>query len=164
MSREVKELMQQGPVELALDLLPGTDQGMMDRRLQEVFAEHRNKLIKNVLPAVVPSAFAETVSVLSGIDPDRPVRAVSREERLALGRILRHMPMTVSGFLGADKAIITSGGVSLREVDMRTMRSRKYPELYLIGDILDIDRPSGGYSLQLCFTTGYVAGESAAAK
>lgn len=162
MSREVKELMKYAPVELVLDLVPGMDQGMIDQRLQEVFAEYQNKLVKNVLSAVIPAAFAEAVLALSGIDPEKPVRSVTREERLALGQTVRHMPMTVSGFLGADKAIVTSGGVSLREVDMKTMRSWQYANLYLVGDILDIDRPSGGYSLQLCWTTGYVAGESAA--
>ncbi len=162
MSREVKELMKRGSVELVLDLAPGTDQGAFDGKLQGVFAEYQNKLIKNVLGSIIPSALVEAVLGLAGIDPSKPVRTVSREERLALGRAVRHLSMTVSGFLGTDKAIVTSGGVSLKEVDMKTMRSRRYGNLYLVGDILDIDRPSGGYSLQLCWTTGYVAGESAA--
>ena len=70
------------------------------------------------------------------------------------------MKMKVDGLLGSDKAIITSGGVDLKEVNFKTMQSRLFPNLYLIGDILNIDRPSGGYSLQLCWTTGFVAGNS----
>lgn len=162
MSREVKELAKKGAVEIALDLLPKADQGTIDQRLQEVFSEHRKKHIGNSLGDIVPPALVPAVLSVSGVDPDKPVHAVTREERLSIGRAFRHLPMTVTGFLGTEKAIVTSGGVSLREVDMKTMRSRKYPELYLVGDILDIDRPSGGYSLQLCWTTGYVAGEAAA--
>jgi predicted flavoprotein YhiN len=76
-----------------------------------------------------------------------------------LVKILKDIPMQVSGLLGVDKAIVTSGGVSLEEVDWKTMRSRLFDNLYFVGDILDIDRPSGGYSLQLCWTTGRVAGD-----
>jgi predicted flavoprotein YhiN len=74
---------------------------------------------------------------------------------------MKALPLNVSGLLGADKAVISSGGVALQEIDFKTMRSRLIPNLYLIGDVLNIDRPSGGYSLQLCWTTGYVAGDNA---
>jgi predicted Rossmann fold flavoprotein len=164
MSREVKELMKQGSVELVLDLAPGTDQGTLDAKIQAVFADYQNKLIKNALSGIIPSMLTGTVLGFAGVDQEKPVRTISREERLAIGRAIRHLPMMVSGFLGAEKAIITSGGVSLKEVNMKTMCSRKYSNLYLIGDILDIDRPSGGYSLQLCWTTGYIAGEAAAGR
>jgi hypothetical protein len=99
---------------------------------------------------------------LASIDPEKPVHSISRKERLTLSRLVKDVRMTVTGLLGEDKAIVTSGGVALEEVDCKNMRSRLYPNLYLVGDILDIDRPSGGYSLQLCWTTGYVAGTAAA--
>ncbi len=75
---------------------------------------------------------------------------------------MKNLTMSVSGLLGPEKAIITSGGVELKEIDFKTMQSKKYPNLYIVGDVLNIDRPSGGYSLQLCWTTGYVAGSHAA--
>ena len=79
---------------------------------------------------------------------------------VSLGEIMKGLTIHPTGLLGADKAIVTSGGVALKEVDFRTMQSRLVPNLYLVGDILDIDRPSGGYSLQLCWTTGWVAGNA----
>jgi predicted flavoprotein YhiN len=88
---------------------------------------------------------------------------ITKEERLTLGKLLKDFRLTVAGLLGPEKAIVTSGGVALSEVNFSTMQSRRYPNLFLVGDILDIDRPSGGYSLQLCWTTAFVAGSSAAA-
>ena len=99
---------------------------------------------------------------LADINPETPVHSISRDERLKLARLAKDFRLTVTGLLGTDKAIVTSGGVALEEVDFKYMRSRKFANLYLVGDVLNIDRPSGGYSLQLCWTTGYVAGSSAA--
>lgn len=84
-----------------------------------------------------------------------------RESRLRLITLLKGIPLQVKGLLGLDKAIISSGGISLEEVDFKTMRSRRFPNIYVVGDVLNIDRPSGGYSLQLCWTTGFVAGTAA---
>jgi predicted flavoprotein YhiN len=108
----------------------------------------------------VPSSLAPIIVTLSNIDGDKQCNSVTREERLSLVQLLKHLSLNVQGLLGEDKAITTSGGISLDEVDFKTMSSRLFPNLYLIGDILDIDRPSGGYSLQLCWTTGFVAGNS----
>jgi len=162
MSREAKELMKRQQVELMLDLLPGTDQGAIDKRIQAIFLEHQNKRVKNILSGIIPAVFSEAVLALAGVDSGKPAHSVSREERLSIGRVIRRMPMTISGFLGPEKAIITSGGLVPYEVDFRSMCSKKYRNLYVVGDILDIDRPSGGFSLQLCWSTGFVAGESAA--
>jgi len=94
----------------------------------------------------------------SGIDGDTQCNSVTRLQRLTLVKLLKDIHIHPTGLLGADKAIVTSGGVKLEEVDFRTMQSRLISNLYLVGDVLDIDRPSGGYSLQLCWTTGWVAG------
>ncbi|HEX7724734.1 MAG TPA: NAD(P)/FAD-dependent oxidoreductase, partial [Candidatus Paceibacterota bacterium] len=110
--------------------------------------------------ALIPAAFVNAVLEISGIDGDTECNSITREERLTLVKVLKGMPIKPTGFLGADKAIITAGGVALTEVDFKTMRSRLVPNLSLVGDVLDIDRPSGGYSLQLCWTTGWVAGNS----
>lgn len=162
MSKDIRELLKYGAVEISLDLFPDFDPGALDKKLQELFREAQNKKFKNSLSGFLPPLLASAIIPLSGIDPEKFVNKVSREERLALGKILKALEMTPTGLLGADKAIVTSGGVALEEVDFKTMQSKLYPNLYLVGDVLNIDRPSGGYSLQLCWTTGYVAGQAAA--
>ena len=109
----------------------------------------------------MPSTLVPIIINISNINPEIFCHSVHREERLQLGKIIKDIPMKVAGLLGEDKAIITSGGVMPEEVDFKTMASRLFPNLYLVGDILNIDRPSGGYSLQLCWTTGYAAGTAA---
>ncbi|MEO8638213.1 MAG: NAD(P)/FAD-dependent oxidoreductase [Candidatus Taylorbacteria bacterium] len=160
MSKDVGELLKYGEVTISLDLLPPLDYGEMNRKLQDVFKEHSNKKFKNSLSGLLSSRLAPVIVELSGISSDTPCNSVTREERLRLVKLLKHIPLSVKGLLGVEKAIVTSGGVSLDEVDFKTMSSRLFPNLYLVGDILNIDRPSGGYSLQLCWTTGYVAGNS----
>lgn len=160
MSKDIDELLKYGDVFISLDILPQYDYGQLNTKLQEIFKEHSNKKFKNGLGDLVPSTFASVVVELSGINGDTWNHSVTREERLKLVKVLKDMRMKVFHLLGVEKAIITSGGVALPEVDFKTMQSRKIPNLYLVGDILDIDRPSGGYSLQLCWTTGYVAGNS----
>jgi predicted Rossmann fold flavoprotein len=160
MSKDIGESLKYGDVVLGLDVLPTLDYGMLNIRLQEIFKEHDKKKFKNALSTLVPSAMAPIIVELSGIDPEKSCNSVSREERLRLVKLLKEVPLNVRGLLGVDKAIISSGGVILDEVDFRTMQSRLHSNLYLVGDILNIDRPSGGYSLQLCWTTGFVAGNS----
>lgn len=162
MSKEIGELLEYGDVEMLLDMFPKLDPGALDKKIQEVFAANSNKMFKNSLAGILPSAVASAIVDISGINGDTFCHSVKKDQRLALVKLLKAMPMKVENLLGANKAIVTSGGVSLEEVDFKTMRSRLFTNLYLIGDILNIDRPSGGYSLQLCWTTGYVAGESAA--
>lgn len=157
-SKDIGELLKYGDVTLSLDLLPSEDYSTLNSKLQELFKEHDKKKFQNALSNLVPSAIAPVVVELSAIDKDKQCNSITREERLALVNLLKGIPMQAKGLLGVEKAIITSGGVELSEVDFKTMRSRLYPNLYLVGDILNIDRPSGGYSLQLCWTTGYVAG------
>ena len=160
MSRDIGELLKYGEVALSLDILPGLDYGMLNSRLQEIFKLNDKKKLQNALADLVPTALVSTILEISQINGDTPCNSVTREERLKLVETIKSIPLHVEKLLGVEKAIITSGGVALDEVDFKTMRSRLYPNLYLIGDILNIDRPSGGYSLQLCWTTGYVAGSS----
>jgi len=164
MSRGLGALLKHGPAELAMDLRPGQDEAALDKELQDFLRERQNKKIRNSLSGLVPAAMAPVLIEIAGLDPAKAVNLMKREERLALVRLMKRLPMTATGLMGLDKAVVTSGGVDLQEVDLKTMRSRLYPNLYLIGDVLNIDRPSGGYSLQLCWTTGYVAGTAAAKK
>lgn len=158
MSSDVGELLKYGEVEIKLDLLPSLDHGMMNSRLQELFKIDDKKKIKNSLGSFIPSALVSVVLSLAKIDEEKVNNAISREERMKLIEIIKGIPMNVSNLLGSDKAVVSSGGVDLTEVDFKTMQSKIIENLYLVGDVLNIDRPSGGYSLQLCWTTGWVAG------
>lgn len=159
-SSEISELLKYGDVFLSLDLLPTLDHGQLNQKLQDVISENSNKKFKNILDNLLPSAVASLIVELSKIDPDKKSNSVTREERLSLIELIKNLKVEVDSLLGEDKAIVTSGGVVLEEVDFKTMSSKLYSNLYLTGDILNIDRPSGGYSLQLCWTTGFVAGKN----
>ncbi len=175
MSSEIGELLKYGEVTLSLDLLPSLAYDTLNEALVTLFKKEANKMFKNALSttttttakkstsasSLIPSSLVPAVIEKSGIDPDTFCHSVTREERLHLVKVLKDMRITPTGLLGSDKAIITSGGVALEEIDWKTMRSRLVPNLQIIGDMLNINRPSGGYSLQLCWTTGWVAGSAA---
>jgi predicted Rossmann fold flavoprotein len=160
MSKGIGELLPYGEVTLALDLFPSLDIGALDQMLIRLFHEHANKQFKNILGELVPSALGSTLVSQTSIAPETPCHSISREDRKSFGQLLKQVPLRVKGLLGVDKAIVTSGGVTLSEIDTKTMQSKHFKNLYPVGDLLDIDRPSGGYSLQLCWTTGFVAGNS----
>lgn len=160
MSQDIGELLKYGDVVIGLDLFPSYGHDKVNNMLMELFAKENRKKLKNALATLVNANLAMVTLALADIDPDTTNSNVTREQRLKLIQILKNIPMHVKELLGTDKAIVTSGGVKLDEIDFKTMQSRLFPNLYLVGDILNIDRPSGGYSLQLCWTTGFVAGES----
>jgi predicted Rossmann fold flavoprotein len=161
MSKAVGELLDYGPVTLSLDLFPALDHGALDTALITHFTTKSNTLCKNALSHFLPTSLIAPLMAQTGIVPETICHSITKEARKALVQLLKDVRLPVRGLLGADKAIVTSGGVDLTEVDFKTMRSRRFSNLYLTGDILNIDRPSGGYSLQLCWTTGYVAGDTA---
>lgn len=161
LSSEIGELLRYGEVFLSLDILPSLDHGQLNQKIQDVLKQESNKKIKNSLDSLVPTALVSILLELSNIDGEKQSNSITREERLALIETLKKLNLEAEELLGVDKAIITAGGVNLHEVDFKTMSSRLFPNLYIVGDVLNIDRPSGGYSLQLCWTTGYVAGSNA---
>ena len=164
MSRAVGELLDYGPVVLELDLVPLLAYDTLNVRLLELLSVHANKKIKNSLSEIIPAALIPLVLELAHIQGEKECNSISRTERTKLGHTLKHLPLTVRGLLGLEKAVVTSGGVALTEIDFKTMRSKLFPNLYIVGDLLNINRPSGGYSLQLCWTTGYLAGTHATAQ
>ena len=164
MSRGISEFLQYGAVSVAFDFLPTKNVGEIDREIQTLFEVQKNKQVKNSLDGFLVPAMIPVFLKLTDINPEKPVHSVTRDERMALARLAKDFRMTVTGLLGTDKAIVTSGGVPLEEVDCKYMRSRKLANFYLVGDVLNIDRPSGGYSLQLCWTTGFVAGSATSKK
>jgi predicted Rossmann fold flavoprotein len=158
MSKDVGELLKYGPVSIELDLLPAMPRDALDTQLQELLRTSSNKKVKNVLSELILTALVEPILTLADIPEDTFAHSLTREKRLLLTQLMKGIPLNVKGLQGVEKAIITSGGVALTEVDFRTMRSRLISNLYIIGDLLNLDRPSGGYSLQICWTTGSVAG------
>lgn len=161
--REAQERSAPGDtVEISLDLFPDFDQAALDLKTQEVFKANNNKVLKNGIRELVTPALTPTVLALAKLDPEKEINVVTREERLTLVKTLKDMRMTPTGFVDTSEAIVASGGVQLENIDFRTMQSKIISNLFVIGDLLDIERPSGGYSLQLCWTTGWVAGTHAA--
>lgn len=160
MSRDISEYTKYGPVDLLIDLFPGVDLGTLNKNFTDLFHRNSNKHIKNVLGELIPVKLVEQVLTSAEIKPETPCHSITREERIQLITTVKGISMRVLGLMGTDKAIITSGGIPLSELDTRTFQSKLVPQLYIIGDLIDIDRPSGGYSLQLCWTTGFVAGNS----
>ncbi len=162
MSKEIGEMWKEGEVSLFLDLKPALDCKKLDRRVQRDFQKYGNKLFKNSLNDLLPSKLIFPIIKLSRIDPQKKVNEITRDERKRLVGILKNMEMTVEGTMGVDLAITNTGGVSLSEIDEKTMRSKKINNLFFAGDIIDLDGPTGGFNLQMCWSTGYVAGKSSA--
>lgn len=160
MSKDIGELLKYGDVTIAIDLFPSKDNRILKQNLQDILVEESNKKLKNVLGKIIPSTLVSVILELTKIDGETFCHSVSSEDRILLTKQMKEIPLHVKGLLGKDKAVVSSGGVDLTEVDFKTMQSRIVPNLYVVGDVLNIDRPSGGYSLQLCWTTGYVAGDS----
>jgi predicted Rossmann fold flavoprotein len=159
---EVADLLQSGQVTATIDAYPDTDLGSLEDKIIKIFDANKNKMLKNVFDEIAPHGTALAIlSLLNDIDPDTKVHSVTKEQRKQIVQLLKALPVTITGLLGYEKAVVADGGVSLKEIDMSSMRSKLLKNLYVTGDLLDVKRPSGGYSLQLCWTTGFVAGSNA---
>lgn len=160
-SKQIGELLKKGEVKIVIDLLSHLSEPDWSKKFLELFTAQPNKALKN-LRTDLSSSLWLAVLRQSQISGERLINSITREERLHLIETAHKFVVTVSRLLGYDKAIVSSGGVALPEVDFKTMRSKLFTNLYFAGDVLNFDRPSGGYSLQLCWTTGYLAGLSSA--
>ncbi|MCB9809051.1 NAD(P)/FAD-dependent oxidoreductase [Candidatus Nomurabacteria bacterium] len=156
---EIEKLLNQGLVTATIDCYPDTDHGTLEKNILKIFDHNKNKLFKNIVKEVVPKGLADTLLSFKILDPETKVHSISKEERKSIVHILKALPLTITGLMGMDRAVISDGGVPLTEIDTKTMRSRIIHNMYITGDMLHVNRPSGGYSLQLCWTTGYVAGQ-----
>ena len=164
MSKNIGELLKHGPVILTLDLKPALDFKKLDQRIQRDFEKFKGRMFKNSLKELLPLSMIPLIIKLSGIEPDKQVDHLTREERNKLVHLLKELELTPTELLGFKWSVVTSGGVTLKEVDPNNMCSKKIKNLYFAGEILDLDGPSGGYNLQVCWSTGYLSGESAAKK
>ena len=161
-AHEVKPLLKHGMVSAALDLFPALEDPEVDRRILEVFEGNKNKIVRNVCKLLAPSGMGKALAAnLPDELREKKVNVVTQVDRKKIGRLMKGLPFTVTGTMGYDWAVVCDGGIPMTEVDTRTMASRIHPNLFIVGDLLHISRPSGGYSLQLCWTTGFIAGEHA---
>lgn len=152
----------QKPAQLFLNLKPALDAEQLDKRLLRDFEASRNRNFKNALDGLFPSRLIPVMIGLSGIDPEKKVHEITKKERKDFAALIQHVPLTVTGTRDFKEAIITRGGVRVREVDPSTMGSKLVQGLYFAGELLDVDALTGGFNLQIAWSTGYLAGESAA--
>jgi hypothetical protein len=161
-AKAVGDLLHEGVVTAHIDLFHQTNHGDLDKKVVEIFDANKNKIIKNVFGEIVPAGMSSgLLSLFPMINPDTKVHSISKEQRKILVHTLKALPLTISGLMGLDRAVVADGGIPLSEIDTKTMRSTVLENLFVTGDLLHINRPSGGFSLQLCWTTGYVAGSHA---
>lgn len=151
---------EQKQYQLLLDLKPALDEKKLDLRLQRDFQENNNKDFINSLAKLLPNKLIPVIVGLSGIAPSAKCNSITREQRLGLVRLLKHFQLNVTGFRPIEEAIVTSGGVSVKEVNPKTMQSRIIPNLYFAGEVLDVDAYTGGFNLQIAFATGYLCGKN----
>jgi predicted Rossmann fold flavoprotein len=164
MSKSIGKLLANGQTDLFIDFKPALDIHVLDKRILRDLDKNKNKSIKNILTDLLPNRLIPLVLKLSNIPPDKKAHSITKDERKKIRVLLKQFPLTIKTLTGFDKAIITAGGVALNEIDPKTMRSRIVNNLYFAGEIMDLDGPTGGYNLQVCWSTGYLAGESAAGK
>lgn len=159
MSSQVGSLLPDSVV-LQIDFQPKIDKAELEKRIQNDFHHSNNKTIKNYLPVMMPARLVSVILDLVDIDEEKAVNTISKEERQRLVNVLKGLVLEVKELQGFDKAMITAGGVEIKEVNPKTMCSKLYKNLFLAGEILDLDGPTGGYNLQICWSTGYTAGDS----
>lgn len=165
LSRQFNRTILQGKeVEISIDLKPALDYETLDRRLLRDLAEHSRMHLKGILKGLLPSSLIPVCLDLLKLDPDKPASQVTAQERKRLRDWLKDFRFQITGLRGFSEAIVTSGGVSTREIDPKTMESKLIKNLYFAGEIIDLDADTGGYNLQIAFSTGWIAGWSAAEK
>jgi len=147
-------------LKLYIDLKPALDKEQLDKRILKDFEDAKNKQYKNSIQKLLPSKMIPIIIDLSGIDPDKKVNEITKEERMKLVELLKGLPITIIGLRGWNEAIITKGGVSVKHVNPSTMESKLVNGLYFAGELLDLDAMTGGYNLQIAWSTGYLAGNS----
>ena len=151
-----------GKYEARINLKPALDEKTLDARILADFNKYANKDFLNALGDLLPQKMIPVIISLSGIDEHKKVNSITKEERRALVEVIRSLKISISGFRPINEAIITKGGISLKEIDPKTMESKICRRLYFAGEILDLDAYTGGYNLQIAFSTGVLAGENAA--
>lgn len=157
----VGKKLKEHPLTLHIDLKPALTEEQLDKRMLREFEANHNRQFKNAVDSLFPSKLKPVIVELSGIQEDKKVNEVTKEERLHFVRLIKDFSMTLTGMRGYNEAIITKGGVSVKEIDPGTMESKLVNGLYFAGEVLDLDAVTGGYNLQIAWSTGYLAGLNA---
>ena len=161
-SAAIKPSLTAGELSMFIDLKPALTEEQLDHRLLREFDEAKNKQFKNSIGGFFPAKMIPVMLDLSGIDPEKKVNEITKEERRHFIGLIKAFPVTLCGLRDFNEAIITKGGVKVKEVNPSTMESKLVPHLYFCGEVLDLDAMTGGYNLQIAWSTGYLAGISAA--
>ncbi len=156
-SSHVGKALCKGDLDAFVDLKPALNEDKLDKRILRDFEENLNRQYKNALGALLPAKMVPVIIRLSGISPGKRVNEITKAERRKLVKLMKQLPMTICGLRGFEEAIITKGGVSVKEIDPSTMESKKVQGLFFAGEVLDLDAMTGGYNLQIAWSTGYSA-------
>jgi len=160
--KNIDELLKNNKIKLVIDFKPALQIEKLDARIQRDFAEEKNKEYKNSLNNLLPQKLINTIVELSQINPNKQVNEVTREERINLAKLLKNFTITISGFRPIEEGIVTSGGISIKEINPKTMESKIVEGLYFAGEVIDVDAYTGGFNLQIAYSTGYTAGSEEA--
>jgi predicted Rossmann fold flavoprotein len=136
-----------------IDIKPAVSEEQLDARLLRLFEANANKAVKNVISELYPAKMTPVILMLSGIEPDTKIHDITKEQRAAIIKATKEFPITITALRGYEEAVVTKGGVSVREINPRTMESKKVPGLYFIGEVLDLDAYTGGFNLQIAWST-----------
>lgn len=158
-SSRIQKKLREHPLVLQINLKPALTEEQLDARILREFESAKNKQFKNVLNTLYPAKLIPVMIARSGIDGEKPVHDISREERKKLIELTRRFPLTLTGLRDYNEAVVTRGGISIREVNPTTMESKKVRGLYFAGEVLDLDAVTGGFNLQIAWSTGYAAGK-----
>ena len=159
-SSYVVELIKKKELKLIIDLKPALNEQQLDERILRDFKENINRNFANSLDKLLPKSMIGVVVARSGISPDAKVNEITKEQRKKLVRLIKEFDITLTGLRGFNEAIITHGGIDVKEINPQTMESKKIKKLYFAGEILDVDALTGGFNLQIAWSTGYLAGLS----
>ena len=159
--KDVDNLMKENKIKLIIDLKPALSLEKLDARVQRDFKEEKNKEYKNSLNNLLPQRLINPIIMLSEIESNKKVNEITREERIRLIKLLKDFTINISGFRPIDEGIVTSGGINIKEINPKTMESKIVEGLFFAGEIIDVDAYTGGFNLQIAYSTGYTAGLNA---
>jgi predicted Rossmann fold flavoprotein len=155
---KVEQKLKQEKIYLSIDLKPALSEEKLEERILRDFQKEKNKEFKNSLNSLLPQKMVQPIVELSKISPNKQVNSVTKQERTKLVQLLKDFQIEIQGFRPIEEAIITSGGINVKEINPKTMESKKVQGLYFAGEIIDVDAYTGGFNLQIAYSTGYVAG------
>ena len=156
--KNIHELLKNEKIKLMIDLKPALEKEQLDLRIRRDFEEVKNKQFKNSLEKLLPKKMIEVIIRKSGIKPEKHVNEITKEERLKLVELLKSFEITITGFRPVEEAIVTAGGINVKEINPKTMESKIVKNLFFAGEVIDVDAYTGGFNLQIAYSTGYTAG------